>query len=63
LIYKLNKVQLEAFRKYLDENLKKGYIQLLQLSAGYFILFISKKNSKLKLCIDYKQLNNIIIKN
>ncbi|KAF3765915.1 hypothetical protein M406DRAFT_255976, partial [Cryphonectria parasitica EP155] len=50
-------------RKYFNENFKKRYIQLLQLSTEYPILFISKKNSKLRLYIDYKQLNNIIIKN
>ncbi|KAF3761219.1 hypothetical protein M406DRAFT_266002, partial [Cryphonectria parasitica EP155] len=52
-----------ALKKYLNENLKKGYIQLLQLLAEYPILFVFKKNSKLRLCIDYKQLNNIMIKN
>ncbi|KAF3762969.1 hypothetical protein M406DRAFT_243864, partial [Cryphonectria parasitica EP155] len=62
-IYGLNKAQLEIFREYFDENLKKGYIQSLRLPAEYPILFILKKNSKLRLCIDYKQFNNITIKN
>ncbi|KAI7909302.1 hypothetical protein M9X92_011710 [Pyricularia oryzae] len=45
------------------ENLKKGYIKPLILPAGYPILFVPKKNGKLQLCVDYKQLNDITIKN
>ena len=33
------------------------------LSAEYPILFISKKNNKFRLYIDYRKLNDIIIKN
>jgi len=35
----------------------------LQSSAEYSILFILKSNESLKLCVDYKALNNIMIKN
>jgi len=35
----------------------------LQLSAEYSILFVLKLNESLKLCVDYKALNNITIKN
>ncbi len=35
----------------------------MQSSAKYSILFILKLNESLKLCIDYKALNNIMIKN
>jgi len=31
--------------------------------VGYSILFVSKKNGKLQLCVNYCQLNNITIKN
>jgi len=34
----------------------------LQLSAGYPVLFISKKSGQFRLCIDYRQLNSIIKK-
>ena len=52
-----------ALREFIKENLRKGYIQLLQLLAGYLILFIPKKNGKLRIYINYRQLNNIIKKN
>ncbi len=35
----------------------------MQSSAEYSILFVLKSNESLKLCIDYKALNNITIKN
>ena len=52
-----------TLKEFIKENLKKGYIQLLQLLAGYLVLFILKKNGKLRMCINYKQLNSIIKKN
>ena len=48
-----------TLREFVKENLKKGYIQLLQLLVGYLVLFIPKKNGKLRICIDYRQLNSI----
>lgn len=62
-IYGLNPTQMEALDEYLAENLKKGYIRPLTLPAGYPILFVPKKNGKLRLCVDYRQLNDITIKN
>ena len=51
-----------ALREFVKENLKKGYIQPLQLSVGYLVLFILKKNGKLRIYINYRQPNNIIKK-
>ncbi|KAK6220785.1 reverse transcriptase domain protein [Colletotrichum tabaci] len=62
-IYGLNETEREALDKYLDENLKKGYIRPSESSAGYPILFVPKKNGKLRLCVDYRQLNSITKKN
>ena len=62
LIYKLTKTELQALKEFVQENLQKGYIRLLQLLAGYLVLFILKKNGKLRLYINYRQLNSIIRK-
>ena len=51
-----------ALREFIKENLKKGYIQPLQSLVGYLVLFIPKKNGKLRICINYRQLNSIIKK-
>ena len=42
-----------ALREFIKENLRKGYIQLLQLLVGYLVLFILKKNKKLRMYINY----------
>jgi hypothetical protein len=55
--------QLGVLQEYIEKNLKKGYIKSLQLSIGYPILFILKKDSSLQLCIDYRQFNAITKKN
>ena len=43
--------------------MKKEFIQKFQSSTKYSILFVSKTNKKFRLCIDYKKLNDITIKN
>ena len=62
-IYALSAKELEALRDYLDKNLAKGFIRPSTSLAGYPILFVPKKNSKLRLCVNYRQLNAITIKN
>ena len=52
-----------ALKEFVKENLRKRYIQPLQLLAEYLVLFIPKKNKKLKIYINYRQLNSIIKKN
>ena len=51
-----------ALKEFIKENLRKEYIQLLQLLAGYPVLFILKKNRKLRMYVNYRQLNSIIKK-
>ena len=62
-IYALSETELKALREYLDENLKKGFIRPSTSPAGYPILFVPKKDGKLQLCVDYRQLNAITVKN
>ena len=46
-IYTLSAKELEALRDYLDENLVKEFIRPSTSPAGYLILFVPKKDSKL----------------
>jgi hypothetical protein len=62
-IYKLSENELKILEKYLDENLKREYIQHSINPAGAPILFILKKDGSLRLCVDYKGLNKITVKN
>jgi hypothetical protein len=52
-----------VLREYINENLKKRYIRPSTLSARYPVLFVPKLNGKLRMCVDYRQLNTITVKN
>ena len=43
-IYDISETKLKALKKYLDKNLKKGFIQPSTSPAGYPILFVPKKD-------------------
>ncbi len=62
-IYSLLTEKLDALRQYLKENMRKEFIKESQSSAEYSILFVLKLNESLRLCVDYRALNNIMIKN
>ncbi|CAG8755553.1 572_t:CDS:2, partial [Cetraspora pellucida] len=62
-IYKLSELELETLRKYIEENLDKGYIRHSRSSARAPILFVKKKDDSLRLCVDYHGLNQATIKN
>ena len=62
-IYPLSKTELGVLREYLDTNLKKRSIRKSESSAGYPILSTPKKDGELRLRVDYRKLNDIMIKN
>jgi hypothetical protein len=55
--------KLLVLRKFLDENLAKGFIRTSVLPAVSLVLFAKKSRGGLCFCIDYYTLNIIIIKN
>ncbi len=59
-LYSMSKDQLKKVRTYLDENLKRGFIKSSKSLTGYLILFVSKKDDTKWLCVNYRQLNEII---
>ena len=62
-IYALSEKELKTLREYLDENLARGFIRKSESPAGYPILFAPKKDGSLRLCVDYRKLNDITVKN
>jgi hypothetical protein len=52
----------EILYKYIDDNLRKGLIRQSESPIGYLVLFVPKGN-EYRLCIDYRGLNEIIVKN
>jgi hypothetical protein len=62
-IYNLSTTKLKILKNYIDEYMKKNFIIEFMSFAKVFILFVKKTNDKLRLCVNYKELNEIIIKN
>ena len=56
-------VELQELRVQLQELLDKGFIRPSTSPWGAPILFAKKKDKTLRLCIDYRQLNRVTIKN
>ena len=59
----MSPAELKALDDYIEDALAKGWIRKSQSPAGTPILFVLKKSGKLCLCIDYRGLNAITIKN
>ena len=62
-IYPLSEDESKILKEYIDENLKKGFIRPSKSPAGYPVVFQKKKDGTLKVCIDYKKLNAVTIRN
>ena len=55
--------ELLVLKEYIEENLAKGFIQHSSSPAGASVLFVKKSDGSLRLCVDYRGLNEMIIKN
>jgi hypothetical protein len=62
-VYHTNEKQDAELKRYLEENLKRGHIRPSTSAAGYPVLFAPKKDGKLRMCVDYRQLNDQTVKN
>ena len=61
-LYSLSRNELIAVREWLDKNLRRGWIRNSSSPAGALILFVKKADGSLRLCVDYRGLNEITIK-
>ena len=61
--YRLSPAELEEAKKQIADLLAKGFIQPSQSPFGAPILFVQKKDGSLRMCIDYRALNNITSRN
>jgi transposase InsO family protein len=62
-IYPLRQDQLDSLRSYIDEFTAKGFIRESKSPAGYPIFYVPKPDGGLRLCVDYRHLNEITVKN
>ena len=62
-VYNHLAVELQTLREYINNMLAKGFIKPLKSPSGASVLFIKKKDGELRLCVDYRGLNAITLKN
>ena len=62
-LYPLTPHELDTLRRYIDKMLVKGWIRPSSGPAAAPVLFMKKPDGGLRLCVDYRKLNAITVKN
>ena len=62
-LHRMASIELQKLKVQLQELLDKGFIRPSTLPWGAPVLLVKKKDRTLRLCIDYRQLNRVTIKN
>jgi hypothetical protein len=61
--YRMTTLQLAELKEHIKELLEKGYIHPSSSLWGALVIFILKKDGTQRLCVDYRALNKVTIKN
>ena len=61
--YRMNPAELVEFKRQLDDMLSKGLIRPSASPWGSPVLFVDKRDGTIRLCTDYRKLNDVTIKN
>jgi hypothetical protein len=61
--YRMSIPELKELQMKLEELMKKGYVFPSVSSWGAPVLFVKKKDGMLRLCIDFRKLNKVTVKN
>ena len=61
--YKMSPKELDELKKIIQELLEHGFIQPSISPYGAPVLFVKKKDGSIRMCVDYRALNKITVKN
>ncbi|KAL0286442.1 UNVERIFIED_CONTAM: Transposon Ty3-G Gag-Pol polyprotein [Sesamum angustifolium] len=61
--YRMALVELQELKKQLEELIEKGFVRPSTSPWGAPVLFVKNKDGSMRLCVDYRQLNRVTVKN
>jgi hypothetical protein len=61
--YRMDVKDLIELKKQIEELLEKGFIRPSSSPWGALVLFVNKKDGSRRMCVDYRSLNEVTIKN
>jgi hypothetical protein len=61
--YKMSEEELKGLKKQLTELQEAGYIRPSSSPSGAPVLFVQKKDGSQRMCVDYRSLNDVTVKN
>jgi hypothetical protein len=61
--YRMSIEELKGLKKQLTELQEAGYIRPSSSPWGAPVLFVQKKDGSQRMCVDYRSLNDVIVKN
>ena len=61
--YRMAPAELKELKVQLQDLLDKGFVRPSVSPWGAHVLFVKKKDGTLRMCIDYRQINNVTVKN
>ena len=62
-LYNMFQKKLKILQEYIKNNFANSRIRYLIINIETFVLFVFKSNNDFRLCVDYKSLNAITLKN
>jgi hypothetical protein len=62
-VYRMSPAELVEVRKQLEALLANGWIRPSESEFGAPIMFVRKKDGSLRMCVDFRRLNAITVKN